>query len=244
MKKFIPILCALIFLLPFSVYAGSTVTSGVTAQDIIDRVRYDLNETTASLWSDTELIYWIDEAIWEIVSRTQCLESGASTFVIYADDRDYSIVDTSGTSYMGIIKIEYDFGIGTGNTKSQAQIYDLDRVPFKKLRYGHEKSHKGPPQTFAVNNNTLYIYPIPRSNESGTSLYVYRSLMPQGVNTASDDIETPAYFDPVIWHYVRAKALYKYEKEARGNYYMNLFDMMIKNYIALVMQREIFRNEQ
>jgi len=238
-RKYIILICVWLFLSMSSfAWAGNTVTSGVTAQDIIDRVRYDLNDTDSGTYSDAFLANLVDEAIWEIVSRTQCLETGASNMVVSDGVRNYALADASGVSSMAVIKVEFDIGVDSGATKTKSQIYDLTRVPFKMLRYAKEKE-VGDPKTFAVNNNTLYVWPIPRSEQSGNTLYVYRSLMPAGVSSTSSVIETPASLDPAIWHYVRARALYREEKEARGNYYMGLFETMVQRYEALVMQRDI-----
>jgi len=231
-------LLILLIFLSFPAYslADATGRSGVTAQDIIDRVRIDLNDTSSSTFSDAALIYWIDEAVWEIVNRTQCLETGVSNIIVQADTRSYPIIDTSGVSYMTVIKVEYDIGL-SGATLDQTQVYDLDRAPFKNLRYGREKEF-GNPKIFAINNDTLYIWPIPRSDQSGNTLYLYRSLMPNGVTSSTSPIETPAYFDPAIWHYVRAQAMYRERRENRGAFYMALFEAMVGRNEKLILQRD------
>lgn len=230
------------FCLPAFSLAGTTVTSNITAQTIIDRVRYDLNETTASFWTDAELVYWINEAVWEIANRTQCLETGVSNIVVKNNTRSYPIVDTSGVSYMAVIKVEYDIGL-SGATLDQTQIYDLDLAPFKNLRYAKEKEF-GNPKVFAVNNNTLYIWPIPRTDQSGNTLYLYRSLLPTGVTATTSAIETPAYFDNAILYYVEAKALFKQDSVKKATTYFALFEAMTGRNMQTIMKRDIFEEKQ
>ncbi|KKL27769.1 hypothetical protein LCGC14_2381860, partial [marine sediment metagenome] len=215
-RKYI-LICFAVFLSFFlsdMAFAGSTATSGTTAQPFIDRIRYDLNEITAiggntGYWKDPALIFWIDEAVDEIASRTRVLESGASNIIVIADTRSYSITGT----FLDVEKAEYDIGV-SGVTTKTSQIYDLDRVPFAKLRLGHEKE-KGYPKAFSVWDNTLYIWPIPRDDPSGKSgvtmsgntIYVYNISFPSGVTNSSSAIETPRYFDTAIRFYVIGKAL-------------------------------------
>lgn len=236
LKRIWIILCAWLFLLPGVCFAGTISTSGVTAQDIIDRVRYDLRETadsgTTLFWSDTEIIQWTNEAVVEIVNRTRCLESAALEIVVQANDRDYSI---SG-NWLDIEKVEYDIGV-SGVTTKKSQVYDLERAPFRMLRFNQEKEI-GDPKTFSIWNDTLYVFPIPRSAQSGNTLYVYRATLPSGVTTASSPIETPAYFDPAILYYVKGKALFKEGNEANGFFYMQLFNSMVSTYRKDIMRRE------
>ena len=117
-----------LFWIPFS-YAGSTATSNITAATVITRVRADLNEASASFWTEPNLLQWINEAVWEVVTRTQPLESGVSNIIVIENIRYYSIPSTiSGVSFGSVVKVEYDMGL-SGNTIRQPQIYDLTRVP-------------------------------------------------------------------------------------------------------------------
>ena len=168
MKKIL-MLCLLWFFGTCIVYAGPITTSGTSAQEFIDRIRYDLNDVTApsgntGYWKDPALIYWIDEAVDEIVSRARCLESGVSNIIVLENIRAYSIPDTiSGVSFSGVEKVEYDIGV-SGNTTEQTQVYDLERVPFSMLRKADAKE-VGNPKVFSVWANTLYVWPIPRSDQ-------------------------------------------------------------------------------
>jgi hypothetical protein len=204
---------------------GSQGTSGVTAQDIIDDIRNDFNEDSG-LFTDSEAVQWLDEAVREINYRARCLESGASNIILAANDWDYALTH----SYMDIEKVMYDSGVTDDDYSPQ--VYALDRVPFQKLRYGHEKD-RGSPKSWAVWNDTLFIWPVPRSTESGSTLYLYSVETPSGVTVTSSAIETPSYFDEAIKRYVLAKAYYKDRQRAKGNAEMALF----RDYISLYVSR-------
>lgn len=236
MKKILVFLMFLMMLCS-PVFAGSVGPSGVTVQDIIDRVRYELNETSDSgttlFWSDTELIQWTNEAVKEINIETGCLEAGVSTFTIVENDRDYAI---SGVSFTYVVKVEYDFGL-SGATTRKSQIIDLDRVPFKDLRYGKGKEI-GDPKAFSVWNDTLYIWPIPRSTQAGNTLNLFYVSKPDEITTASAAIPTPEELDTAILYYVRFKAHGKEQNDTRAHYYRQLFGLELQSYMRNIQRRE------
>ena len=231
MKKFI--LTALLLCLSIPVYAGTISTSSITANTIITQVRYDLNESVPGYWSNADLIKWIDEAVRAVVGRTRCLESGASSVTLNPDIRSYSI---SG-DFIDIEKVECDISV-SGNTTEKTQVYDLDRVPFGKMRYKKGKE-TGDPKTFSMWANTLYVWPIPRSGQTPYTLYVYRATLPSGVTVTTSPIETPAYFDTAILYYVKGKAMMKQNQENRAKVYFDMFEGLCTRYRQDIMRREV-----
>lgn len=246
MKKALSLIL-LIVLLGFGTYsyAGNTATSGVSVQTIIDRVRIDVAEANADFWADADFIQWTNEAVREIVNQTRCLETGVSTIVLYPFGRSYSL---SALSWIDVEKVEYDSGVtwihSSGTTRfNPLYIYDLDRVPFIKLRQGNEKE-TGTPKVFAVWNNSLYVWPMPDTTQAGTTCYAYYVPLPSGVTSAASSIETPSYFDSAILDYVRGKAWYKAEYVKRGEYFMKLFYAKIQTYLVNIMRRNVFELPQ
>ena len=235
---------SLIFALVFALFsicylsiakAGTIDTSGVTVQTVIDRARYDLNETTASFWSDTELQQWINEAIWEINSKTRCLEKAVSTQTLAEDDYDYAITG----NWLSIETIIHDSGTTTGDSdtdEASRRLYTLKRIDIKD--FGHTRE-TGRPKQYTVWNDTLYIWPIPDSNVSGTTLILFAINLPTDITSSTSSIETPAYFDHSILNYVKAKAYFKDKREAKGNYYMALFEKALREYVVNILKRNI-----
>lgn len=217
------------------VQGGTIDTSSITVQTIIDRVRYDLNETTAAFWSDTELQQWTNEAIWEINSKTRCLEKAVFTQALAEDDYDYSITG----DWLSIETILHDSGVTTGDSdtnEAQRRLYTLKRIDIRN--YGHTRE-TGRPKQYAVWNDMLYVWPIPDSDQSGTTLIIFSIDLPTSITSASSAIETPAYFDHSILNYVKAKAYYKDKRDAKGNYYMALFNNALREYVVNILKRNI-----
>lgn len=227
-------------------YAGTTSTSGVTAQTIIDRARADVAERVTDFWTDGDFIQWINEAVKEIVYQTRCLETGTSTIVLQDSTRYYPL---SGITFLDIEKVEYDSGVtwitvSSGVTKyDPLYIYDLDRARFINLREGKEKE-TGKPKVFAVWNNNIYFWPIPDISIAGTTTYVYYVPLPSGITSATSAIETPSYFDSAILDYVRAQAWYKAEYVKRAQYFEARFLSRIRAYLVNVLRRNLFELPQ
>lgn len=214
------------FFLVAIAFAGSTTTSSKTAQDIIDDVRVDLNESTAVFWADSELVTWIDEAIWEITSKTRCLEETVFTISLVANTYSYTI----STNFVDVETVLHD----SGDNDDPTRIMALKREDITD--FGHEREH-GRPKKYCIWDNKLLVWPVPDSTWAGTDLYLYVVSFPAGVSGTGSSIETPAYFDTAIKYYVLAKAYYKDNKEVRGNYYMSLFEKMLQDYINTVIRR-------
>lgn len=222
----------LVFGLVLYASAAPQSTSGVTAQTIIDRARIGLAETTAStsFWSDADLLRYTDQAVKEIAYRTKCLESAYESITLVANTWTYSLSST--TAHLDIASIIYDSGATTSNT----QIFSLDRTDIKAI--GHSKE-TGPPKVYTLWNDAVVIWPIPRSTEAGTTLYVYLDTAPTGVTATTSTIETPAYFDDAIVAYVKGQAFLKpgSGQEAFGVLWIKRFDSIIEEYVAKILKR-------
>lgn len=208
--------------------AGTIATSGITAADIITDVRADLNESTASFWTEADLLQWIDEAVREIVNRTRCLETTAYTIDLVNGTYKY---DTTG-SFLSIETIIHNSGV----TGSITRIFTLKRMDIQNL--GHSKE-TGRPKFFAVWNDDIYIWPIPGTDEATTELTVFQVTLPTGVSATNSAIETPAYLDSAIVNYVKAKAYFKDLKETMGAFYMSLFEKQMAVAVLNVMRRNL-----
>lgn len=227
MKKYFALLIILLFFVP-PVFAGTTETSGVTAYTIADRAERSLNAASSSFYTDTDWINWIDAGVREIVNQTECLEASAISLTLSANTRRYD----PAQSFLRISSVEYD----NGDTTDPYQIYTLNRVHKNDLGHGSEKA--GPPKSYCVWNDQIEVYPIPRSAESGTTLYVYTVSFPSGVTSMSSPIETPAYLDSALLYYAMAQAYLKARQNEMWQKTMGLFDARIKEYLTLIVRRQ------
>lgn len=223
---FFALLCASI------VYAGTTETSGITANTIITNARRHLNASNDStFFVASDFLVWIDEAVKDIAARTECLESTPVTVTMATATYRYSL----GQSFLNVAHIEHD----NNDTTDPYQIIGLDRVNKTVLKSKVRES--GRPKFFAVWNNQIEVWPKPSSAEASTYLYVYPVSIPTGVSTTSSPIETPTYFDLALVYYAVAMGHYKSGSmlpSAVGDAYMAMYEKKIAEYNALVLQKE------
>ena len=227
-----------LFLLLFSfyAYAGTISTSSITAQTIMDRAKWNLNATYQSgvtdlLIDDNSLIQWTDEAVRETVNLTRCLESGPVDIALTESTRRYS----SGVSFLDIAVVEHDTGVTESTRDTPRQIFTLDRV--HKNDIGHNKE-TGRPKVYCVYNDYIEIFPIPRAEESGTTLHIYYVDLPAGVGSGTSAIETPAYLDNALTYYVTAMGFFKKGLTEKGTQWMTLYDQRVKEYLVNVLRRQ------
>ena len=190
-------LILLIVLIPWLVFAASQTTSSSTASDLITKIRYILNEPTAYFWTDAELASYLNDAVYDVVARTRCLET-QETLSLTSGTSQYSL----STSYIAIKGAIYY----NGTTYKGL-------IPGEIKSYGHSEDIEEP-EFYYDWNNKVELYPDP--NTSGTSLIVYLLKKPTGISATTSSIETPAIYDRALVLYSSAQAFYKDNQFAKG----------------------------
>ena len=197
--------------------AGQT-SSGKTANDIITNVRQILNETTASFWTDAELLDWIDEAVKDIVSKSHCLEDTA-TIVLSTNTKAYS---WSGASDYVIIEPEGVFFLNHNTSKYTKLVND-------KTVIGHT-SNEGQPTHWYEFGNEVHVWPVPTSAYSGSTIYADYIPVPTKIIATTGNIETPAIYDNAIVWYVVSMAKAKDKNANESAVFMKIYDELVNRY--------------
>jgi hypothetical protein len=225
MKRLIWFLLIL-FLFSVQVLAGSQQPSATDAQVIVTRARYLLNDPTIyggtqkSIWSDAELLQWVNDGSVDIVARSQCLEDIESETLV-ANTSNYSLT----TNFIAIKGVIYNAGT--------ASKWSLEKGNYNgryiATSFGHLDAMTGPPQYWTEEENDVWIYPIPTANEAGKTIDVILILRPATVG-ATDDVKVPAYFDRALVLYVAAQGLYKDGKFGKASSIMSQYLAEIDRY--------------
>lgn len=199
-------LYVLIFLWACTCFGASQQTSGTDASVIATRARYMLNDPTIwggtqkSIWSDAELLQWLNDGTNDIVTRTQCLED-IETETLVANTYSYALT----TNFIAIKAVVYKNAIGNE--------YTLERGNFQgkagSFSFGQTQSMTGAPAYFMQWENSVIIYPIPSATEASDTIDVYMVIRPTAATGATDDVKVPAYYDRALTLYIVAQALYK-----------------------------------
>lgn len=152
--RYIPAYILIILSLLFAVQAwgGNQTTSSTLASSIIDQARKYLNDSTsyggtqASIWSDSEMLQWVNDGTLDIVSRTHCLED-TETEVLVENQAIYAL----GDPFIIVKYVIYnnDFALDKGS------IGEFNRVG--------SASVDGAPTHWCMWENNLIVYPAPDS---------------------------------------------------------------------------------
>ena len=202
---------AVLFLIGIA-FSGSETTSGKTANNLITIIRYHLNESTASFWSDTELLSHINDAIREIVEKTHCIES-IEFFTLSSGVTEYAI----SSDYVYINRALYMSGVTSGTS-----VYStLKRLRRQEPIYGYTNEDLEAPEFFYDSNGYLSVWPV-TDDSSGNTVAAYYVPLQTALSGASS-IVTPASLDDAIVYYTTAQAFIKDGRYDRSTYFMNLF---------------------
>jgi len=209
---------------------GSQQTSGVTAQTIIDQARYYANEVTASFWSNTpEVLFWVNNGIRDIASKTKCLEH-SNIITLTSGQTEYAI-SSGSTKYIGIDSVIYASGASGSETYKGL-------VRSNPQSTGHV-SNPLQPVYFYEFGGKIGLIPTPGSAQTGTSIYVNFTSIPSGI-TITQEVQLPgggAYTD-LLSMYVAAKMLFRSGKFNEGSLLMNQY------YPGLVQMRKDYTQPQ
>ncbi|ACL06229.1 hypothetical protein Dalk_4551 [Desulfatibacillum aliphaticivorans] len=205
-------------LLVVSSYAGTTATSGITAQTIIDRIEQELNDESGTLFSDAEAVRWINEAVNMVAEMSGCLEL-TQTVTLAANTQSYSVT----TSHYDILSAMYDNG-----SSSSRRFYFLAPVsPNDPEKFNRET---GRPQYFFEWANYVYLWPIPDSSVADTTVTLFLAGKPTGVSATSSTIETPYYFDKALLDWCCYKFWKKANQIERAMIFRQSFEQVISRY--------------
>lgn len=166
----------------------------LTLSTATTEVRYLLNESTASFWSDTEIENWIKEGCLDITSK------GA----VYEDSQDISLVtnqlvytssDESWIANVGkVYAVYYDDGSNGYTGLIQAHPKMLNHL---------DRNSSGEPVYWMYHHKSFYIWPIPSANENGNTVTVLHTAISNDITNLEDEYQYLAV------KYAAAMALFK-----------------------------------
>jgi hypothetical protein len=157
--------------------------------DFLSQVRRELEESQESVYSDTSLLNWTNEAARDIATKTRVLSDE-----IYADSvagqRSYDLDDYT----LDVIGVYYD---GDDLARESAE-------GWKYLGAG-ELTTEGAPHSYAWFGSppALYLRPVPSVS---AQMRVFRHRTPEPITTGADPMPFESRFDRIIADYVKARA--------------------------------------
>ena len=223
MKKTPYIILTFLFLVT-PVFAESQQKSGVTAQVILDRSRYYLNETTASFWDDdTDMLAYLNAAIMDVVRKTECLET-TENIKLVTGQTEYSL----SSNYLSVEKAIYS---GVTTEYNDLTEKGLPRINLKDL--GHQEG-TGEPLGYCIWNDQFLVDPQPSSGVSDYIITVYEIERPSEITIISgadpsgnSEIPIPAKYDDALSMYVAYKAAIRSQNFGLSTFLKGQYDAFI-----------------
>lgn len=208
MKKIITKLTYILLVLMLSIsiaFSASQQTSQKDASVIITNARSILHEPSAIMWSDAELLVWVNDGTMDIVSRTHCLEA-IEVEALVENQLSYALSD----GYILVKAVVYAQAAGDEKGLIRGNIQSIGHV-----------EEVGEPVYWAQEQDNIIVWPKPDAAHSGAGhdIDVYTVSRPTAV-TASDDVTVPACYDRALTIYVAAQAFYKDGKFAKAGRFM------------------------
>ena len=230
MRKFAAlstIVVAIFCFVPTPAYPASNTSSGLTANDFVSRVRVDMNSGTAidGFYTDAEFVQWINEAVETTVALTQCMETSENVVLVSG-----TMAYTISASHYDISYCIYDSGVENSPERFHMMIRF---VPGLSIPPQEER-----PKLWWEWEGKLNVWPVPNSDLSGTTVVAHLVSKHSGVTSTATAITTPAYLDPALVYYVRAKAHFKEKSEEKGKFYMMMYNNLINEYKRVMIRRD------
>jgi hypothetical protein len=220
MKKTLLVGITLLFSLwAGSAFAGGQATSGKAASDIITEVRSYLNESTASFWTDAELLKYIDAGLKDLVARTHCTQDLAK-IQLSGNSREYTWSGASG--YVAIEDRVFFFNSGT--SKYHKMIRDET--------IAGRTSETGQPEYWHESNGKIYFWPTPSSTYSGHTVYMDYVPIHTAISATTSKIIIPTSYDQCLVWYVVSQAFAKLAKFDQAEYFMRRYEVTADRYRA------------
>jgi hypothetical protein len=210
---------ALLIVICHRAHAGSQQTSGTNSTALISKVRYNLNEASASFWSDTELLSYMNNGIQDIATRTRATQTTEN-----ATTADGVIEYTISTNYIGMYGIVY----WTNSTKPKAL---SKRNPFSETSGIGKGSVVNEPAYWAESRGKVIVWPPCNGANSGKQMVIYLNERPSAISSG-DAIPLPAYLDNSLEWYVTSQALYKDQRYAQAGYFKAMYQTELDRFRA------------
>ncbi len=194
--------------------------------ELITQVRRLINEPSALMHSDTDIVSYINRAAEDIGRKGLLIEKyEATTLATSQATYAFSVVKAAGTTdgIVDAVKVDAMFYWAGGNFDNKylaSSGYAL--IKSHPRQTGHNSTGtEGPPIEWWVENEELHIWPPPSSSEVGHFIQVLYHEKPDTYNEGSG---IPPYLRELVLWYATAKCFEKEGKYGHHEQYMSIYN--------------------
>lgn len=185
----------------------------MTPAEVLASIRYQLDETTASFWSDAELYSYMSDAEQEVADRFQCVELSTSTTTVASTQEYTAPADCQVVRRMTWYNVPLKC----------IDFRQKDALQFNS--YGGS-DQSGNPESYYIWGDKVGLYPIP---DSAQALKFYYAALPARVTTATSAFATPAIFHPCYQDYCLHRAYMKDQDDSRSMLHLKEWERSLAN---------------
>ena len=199
--------------------------ANITEASLYTDIRSMLGEPTSLLWTNTELLAWIDQAARIIGAVTLCNEAIVAETLNWAagvETTAYALSDSNIEEAPLIEAVIYYGGavdVMTSTTRTLMKVHP-------RVFYNVVDDTPGPTKYWAVINEYLYIWPPPSTTENTFALHILYYDNADEYYTGAVYLLRDELQEYVIWYAV-AKAFEKVGKYAQSEQYMSIFNSFL-----------------
>lgn len=210
---------AVVLVLASQAFGAGQTASGNLVSDITTAVRYLVHEDTAGRWPNTEIEFWINDAVRNIIARTKCMSS-VTWFTLNSGTSEYQIVE----NYVSVRGVLYQSGSTVFEGLAKGGKYERENVTGDSPKKFYE----------TLSKTGVGVYPLKDSKAvtvTGNTIFV--SYIPmQATLSSSDAIPTPASFDRAIIYSTAGHLLLSDRQKVMGDYYIVKYQAEIDRFRA------------
>lgn len=160
-----------------------------TWADFRAQIRKELEEVTSGIWDDTQLLWWANEATYDIAIRTKPTRDWQYTSTV-PGQATYTLPAGS----LEVIAVYC--GTDAGDDRKA-----LERVEFRDV---HNVDHdNGVPRCYIIDDDAIRLVPTP---DKEYELSFLRYALPKEIALSTDEMPFGSHYNAAIGYYVKSKA--------------------------------------
>lgn len=197
-------------------------------QEIRNKVRKMLGETTEAFWTNAEINIWIDDACNDIAMHTLCLK-GNATLTSVVNTAEYTL----SSQIADVLAIVSEAYYMDGSTYEKLQPTTVEELDFDYP--GWRSASAGTPFKYYWNlqENIHGLYPKPDATNAGAYWLVKYVKRHANISSDTETVDIPLELHPAIIEQVVATGLETRGQREQAGYHLAKFTQMLVRWKAV-----------
>ena len=177
-----------------------------TWTEMLSQVRAELEESSASIWTDASLLRWLNDAAQDFARKTVNLE-----------DEQYA-TSTVGQESYDLPEYTIDVSSVYFSTNEDS----LLRLTMKDYTRASQDDDTGDPVMYAIHNNALWLNPVP---DTASTIRFFRTYYPTPITLETETVPYADEHEAAMRNYIKARAFEQIGDFVASDRYQMLYNM-------------------